>query len=60
LLEVYEIKGEKTRWRAVVPTNLTADRINELGGKTIETLPQGVAIGNQAQIEFQAANPGKK
>ncbi len=54
LMEVYQIKDGKTRWRAVLPSNVTADRINELGGKTIETTPQGVAIGNAAEIAYEA------
>jgi hypothetical protein len=58
-LEVYEIKDGKTRWRAVIPANITADRINDIGGKTIETTPDGVAIGNAAQIEFETSG-GKK
>ena len=60
LLEVYEIKDGKPRWRALVPPNVTADRINELGGKNIETTPEGVAIGNAAEIEFEAVAGGKK
>lgn len=59
-LEVYEIKDGKTRWRAIVPTNVTADRINELEGKTIETLPDGVAIGNANEVAYEAAKGGKK
>jgi hypothetical protein len=58
-LEVYEVKNGKTRWRAILPSNVTADRINELGGKTIENTDQGVAIGNAAQIEFEATE-GKR
>lgn len=58
-LEVYEIKDGKTRWRAIIPTNVTADRINELGGKTIETTAQGVAVGNTTEIEYEAAHPEK-
>jgi len=60
LLEVYEVKDGKVRWRAIVPTNVTADRINELGGKNIESTGQGVAIGNAAEIEFEAISAGKK
>jgi len=58
-LEVYEIKTGKTRWRAIVPSNVTADRINEMGGKTIETTSTGVAIGNAAEIEYEATK-GRK
>ncbi|HEU0117819.1 MAG TPA: hypothetical protein VFR09_04225 [Alphaproteobacteria bacterium] len=60
LLEVYEIKDNKPRWRAVVPPSVTADRINELGGKNIENTTDGVAIGNAAQIDFEAVAGGKK
>ncbi|MDX2027111.1 MAG: hypothetical protein SFW62_00575 [Alphaproteobacteria bacterium] len=59
-LEIYEIKENKTRWRAIIPPNVTADRINALGGKTLETTPQGVAIGNNAQAEYEASGKGKK
>jgi hypothetical protein len=53
-LDVYEIKDGKTRWHATVPPNVTADRINELGGKTIDTTPDGVGIGNANEIEYEA------
>lgn len=60
LLDVYEIKDNKPRWRATVPVNVTADRINALGGKTISTNDQDVVIGNTNEIEYEAANAGKK
>jgi hypothetical protein len=53
-LEIYEIKDGKTRWRAVIPANITADRINQLGGKTIESTPKGIAIGNAAEVDYEA------
>ncbi len=59
-LEVYELKNGKTRWRAVVPINVTADRISALGGRNIGPVDKGVAIGNAAEIEYEAANPGKR
>lgn len=58
-LEVYEAKGDKARWRAVVPTNVTADRINAIGGKTIETRADGTVIGNANEVAFEASG-GKK
>jgi hypothetical protein len=58
-LEVYAIKGGKVRWRATVPTNVTADRINGLGGKTIDAKPNGTVIGNAAEIEYEAAGEKK-
>jgi hypothetical protein len=60
LLQIYEIKEGKTRWRAIVPPNVTADRINQLGGKTIETTADGVAVGNNAQIDYETMMAGKK
>jgi hypothetical protein len=53
-LNVYEIKDQKTRWRAVVPPSATADRISAIGGKNIEATDQGVAIGNDAEVEYEA------
>lgn len=58
-LEVYAIKGGKARWRAVVPPNLTADRISAIEGKTIDAQPAGIVIGNAAEIEFEKSG-GKK
>jgi len=60
-LETYTLDGGAVRWRAVVPANVTADRINELGAKNIEPTPDGnVAIGNSAEVAFEAANPGRR
>jgi len=53
-LNVYEIKDGKTRWRAQVPPSATADRITAIGGKNIEATDQGVAIGNDAEIIYEA------
>jgi hypothetical protein len=58
-LEGYVIKGGKVRWRATVPTNVTADRINALEGKTIDTKSNGTVIGNQAEIDFEASTEKK-
>lgn len=53
-LEGYVIKDNKVRWRATVPSNITADRINALEGKTIDTVATGTVIGNAAEIEYEA------
>ncbi len=45
-LEVYQIKDGKPLWRATLPINVTSDRINELGGQTLDNTPQGVVVGN--------------
>jgi hypothetical protein len=58
-LESYVIANGKVRWRATVPTNVTADRINALGGKTIDTKTNGTVIGNAAEIEFEASGEKK-
>ncbi|MDR3424737.1 MAG: hypothetical protein P4M13_06620 [Alphaproteobacteria bacterium] len=58
-LNVYEIEKNKTRWRATVPPSATADRITALGGKNIETTDQGVIIGNDAEIEYEASKVRK-
>lgn len=58
-LEIYTIKGDKVRWRATVPSNITADRIAALGGKTIDTKATGTVIGNAAELEFEAGSDKK-
>lgn len=58
-LTVYNIEDKTPRWRAIVPPSATADRISAMGGKSIETTDKGVAIGNDAQISFEAKK-GKK
>ncbi|MGE4351416.1 MAG: hypothetical protein AB7E52_04415 [Bdellovibrionales bacterium] len=45
-LEVYQIDKDKPKWRAVVPVNVTSDRINALGGKTLDNNEYGVVVGN--------------
>lgn len=45
-LEIYMIQGNKAAWRAVLPANVTSDRISELGGQTLDATPQGVVVGN--------------
>ena len=52
-LNVYEIKDNVVRWRAVVPTSATAERISAIGGKNIETTDHGVTIGNDAEIKYE-------
>jgi hypothetical protein len=59
-LEVYETKVGRARWRALVPSNVTADRINALGGKTIETKSEGTIIGNQAELDYEAQQGGRR
>lgn len=48
-LEFYQIKGEKPLWRAKVPSNVTSDRITDLGAITLDTLPDSVVIGNRKE-----------
>ncbi|MDD3289027.1 MAG: hypothetical protein PHX43_08550, partial [Alphaproteobacteria bacterium] len=48
-LEVYQISGGKLLWRAIIPANVTSNRISEIGGQTLDTGPQGVVIGNSRE-----------
>ncbi len=48
-LEFYEIADGKVIWRAVLPSNVTADRIAALGGRTLESTEDSVIIGNSAE-----------
>jgi hypothetical protein len=50
LMEVYEIVDNKPRWRAVVPPNVTAERIKEINGQMIENSDAGVVIGNDLEV----------
>ena len=45
-LEIYQITNNKPAWRAVLPANVTSDRINELGGQTLDNNAVGVVVGN--------------
>lgn len=45
-LEFYQIKNSKPLWLAVVPTNITSNRISDIGGQTLDSGPTGVVIGN--------------
>jgi len=45
-LEIYMITNNKAAWRAVLPANVTSDRINELGGQTLDNNAQGVVVGS--------------
>ena len=59
-LEVYEVKDGKARWRARVPSNVTADRINAIGGQTIESNLEGTIIGNQREIEYEKTKENRR
>lgn len=48
-LDIYQIKDKKAFWRAIVPSNVTSDRIKELGGQTLDNSAKGVVIGNSAE-----------
>lgn len=54
-LEIFHIEGKKTLWRAIVPKSVTADRIKDLGGQTLDSDDRGVIIGNSKD----AINAGK-
>jgi len=48
-LEIFQINNNKAIWRAVLPANVTSDRINELGGQTLDNNAQGVVIGSSRE-----------
>jgi hypothetical protein len=48
-LKLYYMKGGEVKWWAVVPENLTSNRIQEIGGQTIESTPEGLVIANSAK-----------
>lgn len=45
-LKLYILKENTVKWWGVVPENLTSDRIQELGGQTIERNEDGLVIAN--------------
>lgn len=49
MLEIYQIKEGKVLWRAVLPANVTSERINEMGAQLLDTTPRGVIIGNSPE-----------
>lgn len=59
-LEIYSITGNKAEWRAIVPPNVTSDRINELGGQTVDNNEQGVVIGNVRDVQNIGKILGRK
>lgn len=58
-LEIYQIKSNKAIWRAVLPANVTSDRINEMGGQTLDANAQGVVIGSSREA-LNLGREGKK
>jgi hypothetical protein len=45
-LKRYSYENNQVKWWAIVPQNLTSDRIQELKAQTIETSPEGLIIAN--------------
>lgn len=60
LLNIYSIKDQVIRWKALVPPSVTADRISALGAKNMETTDKGVLIGNDAQIDYEKMSKEKR
>jgi len=48
-LEVFQINNNKILWRAIVPLNVTSERIKDLGGQTLGNDDRGVIIGNSKE-----------
>jgi len=60
-LEIYVIDNNLPTWRAVLPSNVTSDRIRELGGQTLDATDQGVVIGNsKAALDLGKSDKGRK
>ncbi len=59
-LTIYEVKEGVIRWRALVPPSATGERIVAIGGKNIGPSDDGIVIGNDAEIEYEAAHKGGK
>ncbi len=47
-MKFYQIKGNKVRWRAMVPPSVTGDKIKELGARLLTTSDQGILIGTDS------------
>jgi hypothetical protein len=45
-MKKYEITKGKAVWTAIVPPSVTRDRVEELGGHTLESTPQGFLVSN--------------
>jgi hypothetical protein len=45
-LKLYMLQAGALKWWAVVPSNLTSDRIQELGGVSVESTDDGLVIAN--------------
>lgn len=48
-LEFYQITDGKVLWRAIIPSNITSERISEVGGQTLDNTQEGVVIGNKKE-----------
>jgi hypothetical protein len=48
-LEFYQIKEGRTLWRAAVPTNVTSNRIGDIGAMTLDSRDGMVIVGNQKE-----------
>lgn len=61
-LEVYIIKRNQPVWRAIVPRNVTANRIKDLGGQTLDSDDsRGVLIGNSREaLEIERTGKRKR
>lgn len=59
-LEIYVIEKDKANWRAVLPANVTADRIRELGGQTLDATDQGVVVGDSKESLSLGENTNKR
>lgn len=59
-LEMYTIKDGKPIWRAILPANVTSERIKDLGGQTLDATVQGTVIGNVPEAKTLGMNEGRR
>lgn len=59
-LEMYVIKGGKAVWRAILPSNVTSERIKDLGAQTLDTNAQGTIIGNVPEAKTLGQAEGRR
>lgn len=59
-LEMYVVKDGRAIWRAVLPSNVTSERIKDLGAQTLDTNAQGTVIGNAPDALTLGTNEGRR
>lgn len=58
-LKMYLIRDNNVKWWAVVPPNLTSDRIADIGGQTLDNTEEGTVIGNGKDAVLRKGQTGQ-